>query len=227
MNDDNKIPYRYLCIEGNIGAGKTTVSEKISALFNCKIVLEQFTDNPFLPLFYENPERYAFSVETFFMTERHKQLQKNIKQQDLFYDSVVADYFFVKTLLFAKNNLNSDEYRLFKRLFRVLNSTFPNPDLLIYLYRPIDELLHHIRLRGRSYESNITYDYLQNIQSTYLSYLKTETDFPVVIVDASGADFLNERSDDFDKLLQIISADYENGLHQTRIKDEPVHSLFF
>jgi len=120
------IPYQYIAIEGNIGAGKTTLCQQLFESYNCRLILEEFADNPFLPFFYENPERYAFPVELFFMTERQKQLQKYLAQQDLFKDFIVADYFFIKTLLFAKNNLNAEEYRLFQRLFNILNATFPN-----------------------------------------------------------------------------------------------------
>jgi deoxyguanosine kinase len=125
-------PYRFIAIEGNIGAGKTTLCEMLSADLNCHLILEQFSDNPFLPLFYNDPERYAFSVELFFMTERHKQLQESLTQPNLFHTVSLADYFFIKTLIFAKNNLTETEYRLFKRLFKVLNATFPKPDLLVF-----------------------------------------------------------------------------------------------
>ena len=118
-------PYQFIAIEGNIGTGKTTLSNLLAEEYGCRLILEQFTDNPFLPLFYDNPERYAFPVELFFMTERHKQLQEELAQTNLFQESIIADYFFIKTLLFAKNNLKEEEYRLFQRLFQVLNSTFP------------------------------------------------------------------------------------------------------
>ena len=130
LQNTPQIPYSFIAIEGNIGAGKTTFCELLAAEMNCRLILEQFTDNPFLPLFYEQPERYAFPVELFFMTERHKQLQEALTNTDLFTPLSIADYFFIKTLLFAKNNLNTEEFRLFQRLFEVLNSTYPKPELL-------------------------------------------------------------------------------------------------
>jgi deoxyadenosine/deoxycytidine kinase len=159
---DMSIPYPFIAIEGNIGAGKTTLCHMLSERLGCSLVLEQFTDNPFLPPFYDQPDRYALPVELFFMTERHKQLLEHFGSPDLFRNFTVADYFFVKTLLFAKNNLSEEEFRLFQRLFSVLNATFPKPDLLLYLHRPVDVLLQHIKKRGRSIEQQISADYLNS-----------------------------------------------------------------
>ena len=142
-----KIQHNFIAIEGNIGAGKTTLCKMIQRDFNCQLILEQFTDNPFLPFFYEDPERYAFQVELFFMSERHKQLQTELGQNELFSDFKISDYYFIKTLLFASNNLKGEEYRLFARLFNVLNTTFPEPDLLVYLYRSVDNLLANIMMQ--------------------------------------------------------------------------------
>lgn len=196
---NNRIPYQFIAIEGNIGVGKTTLCHRLADRFDCSLVLEQFTDNPFLPPFYEQPERYAFPVELFFMTERHKQLLEHFGRPDLFTPFTVADYFFVKTLLFAKNNLNEEEFRLFQRLFGVLNATFPKPDLLLYLHRPVDVLLRQIRQRGREIERNITGVYLEEIQNAYFDYLKTETETPVVVLELGDADFQQD-----DQVLQII-----------------------
>lgn len=182
-------PYNFIAIEGNIGVGKTTLCHRLAAEFGCTLVLEQFTDNPFLPFFYLQPERYAFPVELFFMAERHKQLQEHFTRPDLFGAFTVADYFFVKTLLFAKNNLNEEEFRLFQRLFSVLNASFPKPDLLLYLHRPVEVLLRQIRRRGRDIERNISAAYLEEIQNAYLEYLKTETESPVVILELGKANF--------------------------------------
>jgi len=128
---DKKIPYNYISIEGNIGTGKTSFCRKMQQYHNCKLVLETFNDNPFLPMFYKDPARYAFTVELFFMTERHKQLQSNLVSQDLFNDFTISDYMFMKTILFARKNLEEEEFRLFQKLFSVLNQSFPSPDLLI------------------------------------------------------------------------------------------------
>lgn len=208
--------YHFIAIEGNIGAGKTTLSKKIAADFNCKLILEQFTDNPFLPFFYENPDRYAFPVELFFMTERHKQLQAELAQANLFQEAIIADYFFLKTLLFAQNNLNPEEYRLFQRLFYILNKAFPKPELLVYIHRSVPNLIRHIRQRGRSYEQDISPKYLQQIQKAYFDYFKADPSIPVIIVDAEEADFL-EQEEDYAALLELFKTPIEKGIHRIKI----------
>lgn len=203
--------YNFIAIEGNIGAGKTTLCHQLAERFSCALVLEQFTDNPFLPPFYEQPERYAFPVELFFMTERHKQLLEHFSQPDLFRAFTVADYFFVKTLLFAKNNLSEEEFRLFQRLFSVLNATFPKPDLLLYLHRPIDVLLKQIKKRGRDIERNISADYLTEIQDAYFDFLKSETETPVLVLELGSADFQQDQVV-FEAISQVIQNPYKPGI---------------
>jgi deoxyguanosine kinase len=210
------IPYNFIAIEGNIGAGKTTFCELLAAETNCRLVLEQFTDNPFLPLFYEQPERYAFPVELFFMTERHKQLQEALANADLFAPLSIADYFFIKTLLFAKNNLNSEEFRLFQRLFDVLNSTYPKPELLVYLHRSVDDLMRNIRKRGRTFETDISADYLTEIQNGYFEYFRTETALPILIVDVEGIDFVADKTH-FDQLKTLLTQPYSVGIHRVKL----------
>jgi deoxyguanosine kinase len=221
MIDKHTIPHRFIAIEGNIGAGKTTFCHLLQRDLGCRLVLEQFTDNPFLPSFYENPERYAFPVELFFMTERHKQLQTELSQPDLFEQLIVADYFFIKTLLFAKNNLNNEEHRLFKRLFKVLNSTFPNPEMLIYLHRPVENLLQNIQQRGRDYEKDITGEYLQEIQNAYFDYFKTTPKMPIVVVQLNDLDYMQDNGI-YQKLLEILSKTYENGVHYESLTNQSV-----
>jgi deoxyadenosine/deoxycytidine kinase len=209
-------PYRFIAIEGNIGAGKTTLCNLLSERYSCALILEQFTDNPFLPSFYEQPDRYGFPVELFFMTERHKQLLEHFAQPDLFQLCTVADYFFVKTLLFAKNNLSEAEFRLFQRLFTILNSTFPKPDLLLYLHRPVEVLQEQIRKRGRDIERNISSEYLEEIQTAYFDYLKSETGTPVVILDLQQTDF--QRDDQvFERIVQLLKEQFPVGVHYRQI----------
>lgn len=214
MNLD--FPHQFLVIEGNIGAGKTTLCELIAEEFGCRLILEHFADNPFLPYFYESPERYAFPVELFFMTERHKQLQEELTQVDLFQQTVVADYFFLKTLLFAKNNLQLEEYQLFQRLFNLLNASFPKPDLLVYLHRPVDDLLDNIHKRGRTFEQEISTAYLSGIQQTYFDFFNAKTDLPIIILDVEKIDFQNDKLN-YHKILIAICKKYAPGIHYLKI----------
>jgi len=164
--------YHFITIEGNIGAGKTTLSHLLSRHFNARLVLEEFADNPFLPKFYENPKLYAFPLELFFMAERYKQLKDLIQQKDLFQSVTISDYLFTKCLLFAKVNLPDDEFRLYQRLFDIIHQQLLQPDLLIYLHTPVSRLQQNIKKRNRSYEKNIADEYLFSIQETYTHYIK-------------------------------------------------------
>jgi len=186
-----KVP-KYIAIEGNIGAGKTSLCRLLAKDWGCHLVLEQFTDNPFLPLFYKNPERYAFQVELFFMTERYKQMQEQFTTQNIFHQQTIADYFFLKTLLFAKNNLFDEEYRLFHQLFQTLNNHAPTPDLLVYLHRPVPALQANIKKRGRSMENHIENEYLGKVQVAYFDYFKNAKEFPILVLNLEDKDFVND-----------------------------------
>jgi len=206
-----QFPYQYISIEGNIGSGKTSLSKKLNATMPSKLILEQFADNPFLPFFYQDPERYAFPVEIFFMTERQKQLQNQLINRDLFLNLSIADYFFPKTLIFAKNNLNQEEYKLFHKLFHILQSNMPNPDLLIYIHRSPDMLLHNIRKRGRSYEQGIDKSYLKSIQDSYFDFFSIESDFPVLVIEAEELDFLdNDRH--YQEIVNLFNKKFNTGV---------------
>ena len=181
--------YKHIAIEGNIGSVKTTLAEMLSSDYNMKLILEEFADNPFLPNFYKNPENNAFPLELFFMAERYHQL-KNKQEQDLFQPSLISDYFFMKSKLFAQNNLKDDELQLFNRLFDIMSSSILEPDLVIYLYSDVLKLQQNIKKRGRVFEQNISNDYLQNLQAIYLDYLKKQDVFPVLILDITEVDFV-------------------------------------
>ena len=203
--------YKFITIEGNIGAGKTTLAGLLSNKLNARLVLEEFADNPFLAKFYENPAQYAFSVELFFMAERFKQLKDLLSQQDLFQNVTVSDYLFTKCLLFAKVNLPVDEFRLFQRLFEMMQPQLLQPDLLIYLHAPVNKLQENIKKRNRSYEQNIKDDYLFEIQQTYTHYIKQHS-FKTLFVDASNVDFINNQ-EHLDILLTALDRDYTEGQH--------------
>ncbi|MDP2162450.1 MAG: 2-amino-4-hydroxy-6-hydroxymethyldihydropteridine diphosphokinase [Flavobacterium sp.] len=185
----------YIAIEGNIGAGKTTLATKIAEDFNAKLVLERFADNPFLPKFYEDQSRYAFPLEMSFLADRYQQLSDDLAQFDLFKDFIVADYHIFKSLIFAKVTLTEDEYRLYKTMFDIIHKEMPKPDLYVYLYQNTGQLLANIKSRGRSYEQQIPADYLDKINRGYLDYIKTQTDLNVVIIDVSEKDFVVNQED--------------------------------
>lgn len=208
-----ELPYTYISIEGNIGAGKTTLSKMLAEQFNCRLILEQFTDNPFLPYFYEDPERYAFPLELFFMTERYKQMQTLLPQQELFRDLTISDYFFTKTLLFARNNLQDEEFRMFQRLFQTLSASFPKPEMIVYLHRSVDKLMENIKRRGRDYENSITTAYLKKIQNVYFEYFRMETSIPVVIIDVDQIDFVEDQKY-YQEIVNCINTKYLPGVHQ-------------
>ena len=204
--------YKFICIEGNIGAGKTSLAQRISADFNARLVLEEFANNPFLPKFYKEPSKYAFPLELFFMAERYKQI-KAINEQELFTEFTVSDYYFVKSRLFAQNNLSADELQLFYRLFDIMLSSLPKPDLLIYLYADIPTLQKNIKKRARTYEQDISDEYLLNIQEKYLDFFRKQNDFPVLILDISNADFVQNKSE-YQKIMDALKKEYREGIHR-------------
>ncbi len=185
----------YLAIEGNIGAGKTTLTHKIAEDFNAKTVLERFADNPFLPKFYEDSHRYAFPLEMSFLADRYQQIADDLGQFDLFRDFIVADYHLFKSLIFAKVTLTEDEYRLYRKLFDIIYREMPKPDLYVYLYQNTERLLQNIKTRGRSYESDIQAEYLEKINRGYFEFMKTQPDLNILIIDVSTRDFVNNQQD--------------------------------
>nr|WP_315139984.1 2-amino-4-hydroxy-6-hydroxymethyldihydropteridine diphosphokinase [uncultured Flavobacterium sp.] len=187
--------YNYIAFEGNIGAGKTTLTTKIAEDFNAKTVLERFADNPFLPKFYKDQNRYAFPLEMSFLADRYKQLSDDLAQFDLFKDFIVADYHIFKSLIFAKITLAEDESRLYRNLFDIIYREMQKPDLYIYLYQNTTRLLQNIKKRGRSYEQNIAEDYLDKINTGYLDYIKSQTNLNVLIIDVSDRDFVKKQED--------------------------------
>ena len=205
----------YLVIEGNIGAGKTTLAQKISERYQTKLVLEQFTDNPFLPKFYENQEHYSFPLEMAFLAERYNQLNRELSHFDLFSPFTVSDYYFMKSLIFAQNTLQPDEYNLYRQFFTIIYDKMPKPDLYVFLHKDTDLLLKNIALRGRNYEKFITKEYLEKISQGYFSYFRQESEFPILIIDTNELDFVS-RPTDFEKIVQtIFNRPYNKGI--TRI----------
>lgn len=204
---------RYIAIEGNIGAGKTSLSKLLAEDMNALLILEQFEKNSFLPLFYKEPERYAFPLEMSFLADRYQQLKNQLSTPGLFQPLIVSDYFISKSLIFARKTLESDEYRLYSRLFSIISSSLPKPDLLVYLYSDIANLQENIRKRGREYEQDIKNEYLEKIQSSYFDFIKTQSKLPIVIIDSSELDFVNNEMD-YKKIREIILKEHPEGIHR-------------
>lgn len=205
-------PYQFIVIEGNIGAGKTSLATRISEEYKAKLILERFADNPFLPKFYQNQARYAFPVEMSFLADRYNQLKKDLQSKDLFSSFTIADYYFMKSLIFAKNTLASDEYSLYSQIFQIIYQALPKPDLYVYLHRDSANLLENIKQRGRDYESEISGEYLNNIQQGYFDFFKQQPDLPIVVIDMNSSDFVNS-SRDFEAIIKtLFSKRYSPGI---------------
>jgi deoxyguanosine kinase len=205
------LKYNFVTIEGNIGAGKTTLAHLLSKYFNARLILEEFADNPFLPKFYENPSQYAFPLELFFMAERYKQLNHLLQTKDMFQNVTISDYLFTKCLLFAKVNLADEEFRLYQKLFDIINPQIVQPDILIYLHTPVNKLQENIKKRNREYEQSIPSDYLFSLQETYTQYIK-QHNIKTLFVDASNADFLGN-DEHLKIIIDALGKEYEDGQH--------------
>jgi deoxyadenosine/deoxycytidine kinase len=203
--------HHFITIEGNIGAGKTTLSHLLAEHYNARLVLEEFAENPFLAKFYEQPQQYAFPVELFFMAERYKQLKEMVHNKDLFQHVTISDYLFTKCLLFAKVNLPEEEFRLYQKLFDIIHQQLLFPDIVIYLHAPVQRLQQNIRKRNRPYELNIPDEYLFNLQETYTSYIK-QHNITTIFIDAANADFLGNPAH-LQVVIEALEKDIEQGQH--------------
>ena len=202
----------YLVIEGNIGAGKTTLATMLSADLNSKLILEGFSDNPFLPKFYSDPAKYSFPLELSFLAERYSQLKNDLASRDLFHELTIMDYNFMKSLIFAQNTLAPDEYNLYRKFFDIIYERLPKPDLYVYLHIPESKLIENIRMRGRDYEQSIEISYLRTIKEGYFNFFSQQTDFPVLIIDTSNVDFV-KNSAHYQLIKDLIFANrYPNGI---------------
>lgn len=206
------IPYGYLSIEGNIGAGKTSLATMLAEKHGARLVLEEFAENPFLEHFYKQPERYAFPVELSFVAERFSQLKEELSSRNLFQSLVVSDYFINKSFIFAQANLSEDEFRLFMQVFSIIESSLPKPDLLVYLFLPIEQLQANIKKRGRSYEQAIEDGYLINIEKSYFRFMKQNKKLRTLVIDTSEVDFVN-REEDFLRMEALIAEPRTPGMH--------------
>ena len=208
-----KIKYNYVVIEGNIGAGKTTLATRISEQFNARLILERFADNPFLPKFYNDPEKYSFPLELSFLASRYKQLKEELIPQDLFRAFTVADYYFMKSLVFAASTLTGDEYNLYRQIFYIIYGSLPKPDIFVYLHLSPERLLQNIEKRGRNYEKSITKEYLQKIQESYFTFFRQNPDSKILVIDIENIDFVANEGH-YRKIVDtIFFDDYPAGMN--------------
>ena len=202
VNSLNSSPVSYIAIEGAIGAGKTSVAQKLSARFNARLILESFEENPFLEKFYNNPEEYAFRTQLFFLLERYEQLQK-LHQKELFESYIICDYIFEKDKIFAYMNLSDDELRIYEQVAQTLDKNIVTPDLVVFLQSSVDRLMHNIRIRDREIEKGITREYIENLNEAYNYFFSRYKSTRVLIVNCEEVDFVNNNKD-FENLLNEI-----------------------
>jgi deoxyguanosine kinase len=208
-----QVKYNYVVIEGNIGAGKTTLATRIAEQFNAQLILEQFADNPFLPKFYKDPEKYSFPLELSFLASRYKQLNEELGSKDIFKTFTVADYYFMKSLVFAASTLKGDEYNLYRQIFYIIYSSLPKPDIYVYLHIRAERLLENISRRGREYEKSITREYLHKIQDSYFTFFKQNPENRYLVIDINNLDFV-ANADHYNLIIDtIFGNDYFNGLN--------------
>jgi len=207
----------YIVIEGNIGAGKTTLSKMIAKEYNAKLILEQFADNPFLPKFYNEPEKYSFQLELSFLAERYQQLNHELTSRDLFKPFTVADYYFMKSLIFARATLKEDEYNLYRQIFNIIYKSIPKPDLYVYLHVDVKNLKQNIAKRGRDYEKDISEAYLYKLQEGYFDFFRQQNDISYLVIDSNNMDFVDNQKDYARVKEYIFDRQYSAGINRITI----------
>lgn len=209
--------YKVVTVEGNIGAGKTSLASMLAKEYNASLILEEFADNPFLSKFYAAPERYALATETFFLLDRFEQLTNFLKKGIANNQLQITDYILRKTLLYASVNLPvKEEYLLFEKLFHTLCKDVPDPDLLIYIHAKVPQLISNIQQRGRKFEKNVQGAYLSKIEKAYLNYFKQNPQIPILFIHAEGMDFVNNETH-YWRILEHLDKEYPPGMHEVSI----------
>jgi len=207
------LKYNFIAIEGNIGAGKTSLATRIAHDFKAKLILEQFEDNSFLPKFYKEPDKYAFPLEMSFLASRFQQLKDELSSRDIFKSFTIADYFIIKSLIFSRKTLAEDEYKLYTRFFNIIYNQLPKPDLLVYLHVSTPNLQYNIQKRGRPYEQEIKDDYLNRIQEGYFEFIKQQENLRILIMDTNKMDFVKNESD-YIRIIEALKKEYTIGVHR-------------
>ena len=211
MTDPNTTRHRYICVDGPIAVGKTTLSRKLAEHFNARLVLEEFDENPFLAAFYNDPESIAFQTQIYFLLARFKQ-QEKLRQQDLFSRTIVSDYLFAKDRIFAYMNLSREELALYERIYDLVQPQILVPDIVLYLHAEPEVLMERLAKRGREYESTVESIYLEELMSGYNRFFAHYDESPLLILDTSNVDFENNPTH-FEQILQLIAQTSE-GQHR-------------
>jgi len=206
--------YNYIVIEGNMSAGKTTLVKKFGEEFGAKMILERYAENPFLPKFYEEPGRYSFPLELSFLADRYHQLKEELSNRNIFSSLIVADYYFAKSLIFARITLKDDEYNLYRQLYDIIHQHLPIPDLYVYLHLPVEKLISNIKKRGRDYEVKIEDEYLLSLQNGYFDYLKSQKDMRILLIDESNINYVNNEHDYMKIKNCIFNTQYNEGINR-------------
>lgn len=211
--------YKYIAIEGNIGAGKTTLAQLLSEVYNGRLILEEFDENPYLAKFYENQERYALQLEMSFLLDRYKQLNSILSEPNIFKDFVIADYMLAKSLLFSKINLSAGDFKLYSTFFDIIQKKLPKPEIIFYLHADTEQLKKNIQKRGRSYEQNINRFYLGKIERIYFEYFKQNPNIKVVVIDVNGKDWISDMYA-YESLLGVFEQQYTQGINYVTLKND-------
>lgn len=204
--------YKYIAIEGNIGAGKTTLAQLLSEVYNGRLILEEFDENPYLSKFYEDQEKYALQLEMSFLLDRYKQLNSILSEPNIFKDFVIADYMLSKSLLFSKVNLSPADFKLYATFFDIIQKKLPKPEIIFYLHAETEQLKKNIQKRGRSYEQNINRFYLGKIERIYIDYFKQNPLLKVVMIDVNGKDWVSDMYA-YESLLGVFEQQYSVGMN--------------
>ena len=208
--------YFNISIEGTIGVGKTSLANMISTDLKAKLILEKFEENPFLKDFYGNQDRYAFQTQLFFLLSRYSQHQ-DLKQVDIFSKIIVSDYMFIKDRLFAALNLNDREMVLYDNIAKILEKDIIYPDLAIFLQADTDKLMSNIKTRGRQYEQNIDWNYIDSLNQVYNEYFFRYDKGPLLIINTNDIDFVNNK-DDFKGILNFLNEPIKGRKYYNPIK---------
>lgn len=208
--------YNYISIEGNIGAGKSTLTKMLSECWQTELILEEYEDNPFLSKFYKDPNKYAFQLEMHFLAGRYAQQKRAFQSMDLFRSRLISDYMLQKCFVFSANNLSEEEFSIYRNFYSIIERQFPRPELIVYLHRSAPILMDLIKKRGRDYEEKISLEYLNRIESSYFNVFKQLTKAKILYLDLTNRDFERDPFV-FNKVCDVINSEHKIGIHRFKI----------